>query len=378
MAIACGLVLAMVSVAPATAEPQPRTRNAWLRPFASDSIWNTAIGSEAEYLDTPFPFVEANALDRVHLLELDAADPEVPLIRSGGWRNRCSGTVDTGHRLNLPRDYVIEPPSRRGDGGWNTPNNGFAFLLPDRRTVHNGGQGARCDEGGPLFGHTASPETVLTDLYGDGLGGGHGASRMSHLGGAIRPGELSGSEPIRHALDLVLYSKYLYSDGKRTKESTFRWPAASSDGYALDRSKKDRYVGTEPALRMGSLLALHPDLEPDDLGIRTAVGRKLFAALQDYGGYVTDDAAWDANYLVTDAAAFGTFRWEEAEQRDFGRMIEAISVVANNGPERIGGGGTPRRPPLPELGPPPMSVRYPDELVERLIVTVVSAIGRDI
>ena len=78
-----------------------------------------------------------------------------------------------------------------------------------------------------MYGHSATSSSVRTDIYGDGLYGGHGASRLPRIGGAIRPGELSGPEPIRHVLDLVLYTKWAYSDG--TKASTYRWPATDSD-----------------------------------------------------------------------------------------------------------------------------------------------------
>lgn len=365
----------LAGVEASSPRPAP-SRDPWLRPFASDSIWNTAIGSEAILRPAAFPYVENNALDRVYLRRLDAADPEVPLVHSGGWRHRCTGTEESGFTLNLPPDYMIPPPRQRSDGGWDTPNNGFAFLLPDGRIVHNGGEGARCREGGPLYGHDGTPESHRTDLYGDGIAGGHGASRMSNFGGAIRPGELSGPDPVRHVLDLVLNAEYLYSDGKVTRESTYRWPATSSDGYALDRSKTDSYVGDDPELRMGSLLALPSGLAPADIGVDTDVGRRLFQALKDYGAYVTEDSAWDANYLVVDAEAEDTFAWGDAEQDDFGRLVEALHVVVNNGPDSIGGGGVPRRPPLPELPDPPYSLHVPDELVERLVDTVLTAIGR--
>ena len=34
---------------------------------------------------------------------------------------------------------------------------------------------------------------------------------------------------------------------------------------------------------------------------------------------------------------------------DLVKVFQALSVVANNGPESIGGGGTPRRPPPPPI-----------------------------
>lgn len=323
----------------------------WLRPFQSTSIWNMPVGSAAQYEPATLPFTERNLLTNAYLLALDANDPEVDLIQPGTWRDRCSGTERSEYTLNLPDGYVVEPPTRGSNGAWRTPNNGFAFLLPDGRTIINGGQGARCSLDGPIFGHTTG--VTETDLYGDGRGGGHGASHLSVLGGAIRPGELESTEPIPHVLDIAVYSRYLYSDGKQTKASTFRWPATSSDSYALDPNKADRYVGDLPELRIGSLLALPPDVTADDLEVRSPVGQKLFAALRDYGAYVTEDSAWEANLLLVDEQAKDEFEWGDEERREFGRMVAALHVITNNGPDSIGGGGEPRRPLLPPLPEPP-------------------------
>jgi hypothetical protein len=319
------------------------TRDPWLRPFASTSIWNMPIGSGASYADAGLPRAGASGLDKVLLRKLSAADPVRSLIRPGSWTNRCSGTAGYGVGLHLPDSWIVPDATQRPDGGWTTPNHVSAFLQPDGRTLVNTNAVARCSAGGPIFGwQTGKPEIDRTDLYGDGRFGSHGASRLSGIGGAIRPGELSGDAPIQHALDVLVWARYLsYSNGG------YRWPAAAADSYAASR-----YTGTNPEMRMGALLAIAPHVTAAQLGITTHVGRKLFTAMQDYGGYVTDDSAWDANYLSVDAAAVGTFPWGAAEQEDFRRIIDAASVVTNNAPSTIGGGGTPRRPLLPELVPP--------------------------
>lgn len=344
------IVAAIVATGGSTEATPAGTRDPWLRPFRSDSIWNTPVGSEAQYSPATIPSVETNPLTFVYLHEVDPADPVVPVRKSGGWRTRCDGTEPTGHELPLPPDFSIEPPRRLPNGGWRTPNNGAVFLLADGRTLLNLDATARCEVGGPVYGVTSG--ATLTDLFGDGIGGAHGASHLSHLGGAIRPGELTGSEPIRHVLDIAVFAKYLYSDGKKTKESTYRWPATSSDGYALKPSRSDAYVGKDAQLRMGSLVALPPGLTVDDLGVRSDVGRRLFAALRDYGAYITDDSAREATLLHVDAAAKDEFPWGDTERRELGAMVSALAVIANNGPETVGGGGTPRAAPLPAIAPP--------------------------
>jgi hypothetical protein len=322
-------------------------RDPWFRPFRSDSMWNTPIGSGAEYVPAELPSQPRQLLDRVLLVRTDASDPVRPLIEPRNWDDRCAGTNPTGIGLHVPDDWLV---SDARPGEW-TPNYVAAFLQPDGRTIVNTNAVARCEEAGPVYGYwTGNDEIDITDLYGDGRLGSHGASRLSGLGGAIRPGELSGDVEIRHALDVLVPAEYLWFDGEDT---CYRWPARDCDSYA----DWDTYTGWVPDLRMGSLLALEPDLEPDDLGIRTEVGERLFTAFQDYGAYVTDDSNWDAFYLSVDDAAVDTFDWGDDEQADFDAIMVAASVVANNDPDNVGGGGTPRREPLPELvdpdAPPP-------------------------
>ncbi len=322
------------------ADDEP-ARDPWLRPFTSTSIWNMPIGSEAQYVAANLPVTKHHALEHSYLMQTSADDPLRPIVRTGGWRDRCSGTERSGRSLHLPDGWMPRPVTDRA-----TPNNPGVFLQPDGRTLYNLGAMGRCSATSPLYAQWPADEQHITDLYGDGRFGAHGASKLSQLGGAIRPGELTGDDPIRHALDLLVWSEHLYWGGSRP--SSYRWPASGSDSYA----GPERYRGTNPALRMGSLLALPPEVTPEQLSIDTEVGRKLFEALQDYGAYITDDSAWNATYLGVDSTAIGTFPWGDAERDDMAAMVAALHVVANNGPDAVGGGGTPRRPLLPALEPP--------------------------
>lgn len=329
----------------ATAEAAP-ARDPWLRPFSSTSIWNMPIGSGAQYRDAKLPYSERQALETTYLMKTKSSDPLREIKSVGSWRDRCSGTKFQGTKIHLPNGWRPKPVTANA-----TPNNPGVFLQPDGRTLVNVGSMARCSDTGPLHANRPGDDKHITDLYGDGIVGAHGASRLSQIGGAIRPGELTGDAPIRHALDLLIWSEYLYYGGD--KQSSYRWPASSSDRYA----GPDRYRGSNPELRMGSLLAIPPGATPQSLGIETAVGRKLFDALQNYGAYVTDDSAWEASYIGVDSNAIGTFPWGTAEKKDMARMVAELAVITNNRPNSIGGGGVPRRPLLPELdgGPAPSS-----------------------
>lgn len=113
---------------------------------------------------------------------------------------------------------------------------------------------------------------------------------MSALGGSVRLGELTGNEPIRHALKFVINcNRFCHYDGA---DKGHRWPAAAADSYAAEH-----YKGTNKPMLMGSLLALRPDLKIESLNFKTPVGGKLFQALQNYGAYIVDDSAQDDFYL---------------------------------------------------------------------------------
>jgi hypothetical protein len=324
-------------------------RDPWLRPFTSHSIWNTPIGSSAQYTPAGFP-AEANGVnfDQDIVMKTSGSDPARPWYQPGSWSYRCSGSYNTGKTIRLPDTFLVADPN----GSQNTPNYAGTFLRPDGRTTDNTSAVARCSPTGPIYGYSSgNPARDATDIYGDGQLGSHGASSLSSFGGLIRPGELSSSDPIQHVLDLVLYVKYVnYGTSKG-----FRWPAISADAYASPST----YAGSNVETKMGSLLAIPPNITPASAGITSPVALKMFHALQDYGAYLTDDSAWEASYISIDRSAIGTFTWGSAEQQQVNKLISMLNDVTNNSPTSIGGGGTPRQPFLPELIDPAATTPTP-------------------
>ncbi|MBC8143217.1 MAG: hypothetical protein H7Y38_17460, partial [Armatimonadetes bacterium] len=182
-------------------------------------------------------------------------------------------------------------------------------------------------------------------VYGDGLGdgttpGAHYGSGMSVLGGSIRSGELTSSEPIRHALKFLVYAKkYLYYSSSLPG---YKWPAKLADNYANDPNNPNRYQGTNTNLVMGSLVAIPGWRTVNDLQLSSPKARKIAQALLDYGAYIVDDTAY-TNY------AFGISQEEVGQwdipQSDLRKIVSELWVVTNNAPNSIGGkvnGGLPR------------------------------------
>jgi hypothetical protein len=160
-----------------SAGPEP-PRDVYARPFAWNSIWNLPLSTTAEYL----PF-DAKVGKLYPDVENISVDPNAPVRELDG---------DPGGDVHVD-------PRLHADGSY---NNCSTLLLdtPDRTTVVQG-QPMRLTAGGdPSWEHGWAP----TSLTGTGIEGCHGGSGMSGIGGTIRQGELTGSQPIRHALKLSL------------------------------------------------------------------------------------------------------------------------------------------------------------------------------
>jgi hypothetical protein len=189
------------------------------------------------------------------------------------------------------------------------------------------------------------------DIYGDGRPaiGGHGGSSLSGVGGSLRVWEAQGDAPITHAI------KTLISDlDLSASNGGYRWPARNADyGY------EGRYVGSNTDLRMGALLALAPSVNLNNLGLTTDFGKRVAWTVQNYGMYVVDEeyGSWDpialaVEYGVNEALGdrYGSTLEGGAIAQDMAKIFAQLSIVTNNGPTSIGGGGTPRQPLAPPIG----------------------------
>lgn len=335
-------ISAPIKIADATTAPA--TRDKWQWPFAANSIWNMPIGSNAAY--TPANLQNAGYLgvDLEYLYKLKAGDPMHPVYSPGSFGpGRCKGTEYMGVSLPFP-DSLVVPDATSNE----TPNNASAFLMPDGKTIEQFEPLARCMPKGRVYGWRNPWGGV--DIFGDGIKGTHFGSGLSALGGSIRLGELTNDQPIRHAIKIIVWAKkYLHYS---SSIPGYRWPADRADNYAASE-----YGGTDPKLVQGSLLAIPPSITEESLGLQTAAAKKLFRALQDYGAYIVDDAYWDAHYFAMQKGVPEEVRSKYGHDvvgnsgsfyDDAMKLFKALSIVDNNAPDNIGGGGTPRAP----LAPP--------------------------
>jgi hypothetical protein len=327
------------------AETYPTSRNKWLWPFAQNSIWNMPIGRNAVYTPANIQKAPLGSGDQEYFYKTKTSDPLRKIYAPGSWTKRCEGTAPSyAPDLRIPDNLILKDATLNP---YETPNNAAAFLMPDGQTLVQLEPLARCSFGGDVYGYHYSEDLSIT---GPGSGGSHFGSGLSALGGSIRRKELTGNQPIRHALKVLLWgNKYLYYS--KTIPG-YRWPATMADYGAANQ-----YHGTNPKLVMGSLLAIPPNQTEKNLQLQTPAAKKLFKALQDYGAYVVDDAGWDAHYFAIENGVFEEFHnaygydfgnTQGSFYEDFMKLFQALQIVDNNGPNSIGGGGTLRAP----LAPP--------------------------
>ncbi len=344
-------VLFLVAVCFLITSTSHAQRDPYKLPFARNSIWNMPVHHDAEYVHAGIAApLNGSGADEDYIV-LTPAEPMVDIYtNNAGWdrsKDRCPAEGPVMFSAPIPPDFVINRDNWLGL----TPNSGLAVLMPDGVTIKQTQPFARCEEGGYATSRYNFPDV---NIYGDGIRGAHGGSGMSVIGGSIRLGELVPGGEIRHAMKINIYAaKYLYYD---TVTEGKRWPAPAADGYAA------RVYGTlgDPVYecRMGALLALKPDLDPESLEFETGndgPAMILARAFQRYGAYIVDDTAWDRVDLCTEFSPEGRVIDEFHEAwgydfdsgstdtpfgRDLVKIITRLHVVTNNGPENIGGGPT--------------------------------------
>src|SRR5213594_1053876 len=363
---------ASISVAVTTTPPPgggpPGGRDPLQWPFSRDSIWNLPIGASAVYVPANIQQATQRGMTTdpdVIILTPNATMTDV-YYNSDGWSggSRCAPQGNVLVNAPIPDNFVVSGAGSGNPDG-TTPNYATAILMSDGHTLTQGQPFARCTAGGPA----TMWWSLSNDLYGTGVDGGHGGSRLSSLGGTIRLGELVPGGVIRHVMKVNVYGlNNYYYDGTT---QGYRWPASQADSCA-----STCYGGTTRPLRMGSLLAIPASVNIDSLGLETEPAKILARAFQDYGAYAVDDTAWSVYAIATEFSPAGrvddefntawgfpinpptkTGPWALDMDRLFGALNvvdnwdagQWAAVSASNGAQGAGG-GAPIVPWAPDFG----------------------------
>lgn len=290
-------------------------RDAALHPFASNSPWNTPIGSGARFESVTGPATASLLAGGKPVINRDqwsvgvfvatSADPKATLV---------------GVRNKLTFNDAIIPLATTPTGG---TDRHVAVVQPDRVTAYD------VFKWETYTGGVATTQIAnRLDLRGSGVGVGGRAARVPALAGLIRAQELKDLK-INHALALAAPGTVL--------KSGYVWPASAQDAHAATS-----YTGQAP---MGSLFAIPGSVDVTKLGL-SPEGLALARALQNYGTYLVDQAGTNALYceLSCNTTQYDALRvaWRTLQPH--------VRAVTNNTATTVGGGGTPRVPLSPEVG----------------------------
>ena len=378
--VATSPAISVTSAAP----PPTATRDPMKWPFAATSVWNMPIGSGATYVASGLHFTTTpNSTE--YWYDMPQSDherivltPTAPLtnvyISNVGWSggDRCTATGGIFFAAPIPASYVV-PNS--------TYNNGAAILLADGLTIVQTQPFTKC--AGYSYATTMQvPSSLSIWEYnlqtGDGILGAHGGSDLSTLGGTIRLGELRPGTQMRHALKINVDSVTSLGLCSGNFNACFTWPAATADGYAANAGSGygSATNNSNSAMKMGALLAIPASVNIGTIGLQSVPGQMLAWTLQNYGAYIVDSRSspgfdlciedgtagskadeFQADYgfpfdgrlgyvTLTDSTGAPTpqAKWVS----DIRLIIDYLSVVGNNSPTTIGGGGNPLQP----LAPP--------------------------
>eukprot|EP00037_Helgoeca_nana_P008673 m.77056 g.77056 ORF g.77056 m.77056 type:complete len:394 (+) comp19083_c0_seq1:25-1206(+) len=382
-----GVLYALWAGATAAAE----CRDRYLEPFSSESIWNTAIGSGAQFAHAhlyKFPRLPTQIHnDQDFFLRVTTDDPLTSWINQGDWGgdDHCAVTGVEVAQIPFPNAWTSASDCDSG-GCRSAPNqannNAMGVLLPDNVTIVQMQPAYRCAAGGPLLARWGNasdgcPQQFpnVTSVFGDGALGSHGGSGLSGVGGTIRLGELLNTTgPIQHALKVELQHQWYFGGHPLQPPSAYNggrcqyvWPATGSDG-GTNKAPGGLYTGTDPNVAPGALLSIPANIS-ETIKTTTVVGAKIKQALVDYGAYIVDDTGGgNSAAICMEAAVNSEMRAAygyamtyphgvsdsvldpgAALYRDLVGLFQGLHAVVNNGPTMIGGGGTPRVPTKPPI-----------------------------
>lgn len=339
----------------------PRDPAQW--PFDSKSLWNQPIGSDAQYepirrgLGNAMPGAEGNRPTintdtySVNLYFARPGDPET-MMQSwfGNIGDQCSDQA-----IPIPAEAE---PSKGGDAHLAFFEPAHVFVYETGAVYHKRQPGLMGYPGGVINGWLwFQNDTRGMGMGKDGAAHGTRASGFPSIAGLIRKGELAGGIP--HALAMATSRANLNPNGPDGR--SWVWPALASD-YVFpnqyfpkseplpeELATEGWYKCKDGNLFIGSLVAIPPEVNLDALNFRTAEGKAVAQALQDYGAYIADMG--DAPFILfAEPGVSGECDFQAVVQ-DIQQLEGLLRIVSNNTPETPGGGGAPRRPAAPPIDP---------------------------
>jgi hypothetical protein len=307
------------------------TRNPAETPFASDSVFNLPLGSDAQW--------EANG-------QLSGADLYVNTTVSGYTENIYTGTAsdpvvtvtDPGNLDGTPATYQVHIPANAepAAGGDST------FTVDDTTT------GTWYSFGGFNWTGSNTATVAQADAEPDtGSGLTQSSGDFDEGVGTLTQSDLSAGT-IDHMLRIEIPTSMAESYTNSPYQlAPFAWPQTQEDGFAINGDGGTPYSGTIPYGVTIGIPAGTP--EPADVAANPGANM-LWQALQDHGAMVRDTTSGSGNTVVfqadqnvnpSDPLILGMDQYGS-------EIMAATQILTNQGPNSVNGGGTPIVP----LDPP--------------------------
>ena len=337
VALTMSVTLGPVDRALAQSCSTPRT-NLFLNPYGKASAHHRPIGSGArfasntdaatrDWLKSTHLNVNVGAPWGTSLTETDGGDP-IRVIRG---QARCDNVVGLPVSVRLPREGFRTTIAHNSSG---CPDG--VVVVYDRVT----GRPHQLRQYDWNNGQPTAGQYKTWDIRGLGHGTrpghreGTSASGVAGMFGVLRGFEINTpGHKIEHALRLGLPRK---PGCKIMLSRNFVLPATSGDS---NRTRSGYNTGHIP---YGGLLALPPSVNVNNLGL-SEPGRRLAAAIQNYGMYATDGGGCTAGAIDADQNI--TSGIKSQLRTDIRKIYPLVRLVTNNAMgSAVAGGGSPRAP----------------------------------
>jgi hypothetical protein len=299
------------------------TRDPWLQPYSSYSVWNTSIGSTAQWSVQS----DADVIDLHHSgYYINAGMWSYPFYQGATDQAQASFTVTDNTypipnvMLNLPAGASPSYPVQGGD-------HHMVVYSPDKKSIYHF---FNCNTVSGGFG---CGQSQMDNACGEALGGyGWGA-------GVIRAWELQAGT-INHVLRYALPTSL--TKAGTTWTSGLAWPAMRSD-YS---GPNGLYTGH---VLYGTTIGLPGGLNINSMGL-TPSGLALAAALQNYGAIQRDTGGTGGLTFYAEQSTENMSQLADM-RNDLAKIVPHLEIIRNNSPTSVQGGGTRRKPLLPGLDP---------------------------
>lgn len=328
-----------------------QTRDPLKWPFSDRSIWNLPIHNNATYVSAGLTQANSNSFSTDEdVIIMSPTSPNMNVETnytdwSAGGDARCDDEGPTLFSAPIPASWIYDNTVWEGS----TPNSGASILRSDGKIVQTQ-PFAKCNTSYATSHYVWSADNCV--LTGECIAGAHGGSGMSTIGGTVRVGEFTAGA-IKHVMKFNVWGKFFLSNAN----GGYRWPALAADGGYNDPNSFNYYGGSNTAMKMGSLVALHKNTSISSLGLETAPGQILAKAFQDYGAYIVDNTGWNHCAVITETGPNGSVldefynlygfefhAWDNLDNtawgRDIKKIITNLYVIDNNSSTNIGGGPT--------------------------------------